>query len=274
MATESSEGPSWLGIGTQRSGTTWLTDLLVQHPQVAVGRSGLKESHFLYRGLLPRYKHWVVDPSPDVKRLAAGVVRRVHARALPQRRGRPGSNSTSAYLDDHSDPRLMRGEWTPAYMPCVWAAPRVRELLPEDAPIFVVLRDPVERFASAMRIEASRSTVHSPVLAERLLGGYAIWCGMYLEQLEAWSRVIGRERMLVDQYERIRKSPQAWVDKAWAAMGLNAVPLTNTAEASRTSRPTGWTWPSGLKSQLVDIYEGQRADLERLWNIDTSLWAQ
>ena len=36
-------GPSWLGIGAQRSGTTWLTDLLVQHPQVGLGTNGKKE---------------------------------------------------------------------------------------------------------------------------------------------------------------------------------------------------------------------------------------
>ena len=27
--------PAWLGIGAQRSGTTWFTDLLTQHPQVS-----------------------------------------------------------------------------------------------------------------------------------------------------------------------------------------------------------------------------------------------
>ena len=49
-------GPAWLGIGAQRSGTTWLTDLLVQHPQVALGSNGKKEQHLLHKvadGRLP-----------------------------------------------------------------------------------------------------------------------------------------------------------------------------------------------------------------------------
>ncbi len=31
------------GIGAQRSGTTWFTDLLVQHPSAGLGTNGKKE---------------------------------------------------------------------------------------------------------------------------------------------------------------------------------------------------------------------------------------
>ena len=49
-------GPSWLGIGAQRSGTTWFTDLLTQHPQVGLGTNGKKEQHLLHKvadGVVP-----------------------------------------------------------------------------------------------------------------------------------------------------------------------------------------------------------------------------
>jgi hypothetical protein len=41
-------GPAWLGIGAQRSGTTWFTDLLLQHPHVSLSTAGRKELHALY----------------------------------------------------------------------------------------------------------------------------------------------------------------------------------------------------------------------------------
>ena len=41
--------PAWLGIGAQRSGTTWFTDLLTQHPQVGLGVNGKKEQHLLHK---------------------------------------------------------------------------------------------------------------------------------------------------------------------------------------------------------------------------------
>lgn len=272
MTAESASGPSWLGIGSQRSGTTWLTGLLLEHPQVTLGRSRLKESHFFYRGLLPGYTPWLIGPTPDLKRIPGAMRRKARRLWSGNGRAHPGDSSQERYISEHSHPTLKRGEWTPDYLACIWAAPYVRDVLPDDAPIFVVLRDPVERFASALRLEASRRSVHSPVLADRLLGGYATWCGMYLQQLEAWARVLGRERLVVAQYEQVRTDPQAWADASWRALGLTPVPLTRATDASRTSRPTGWDWPDGLRSQVSALYRDQRAGLERHWNIDTSLW--
>lgn len=45
-------GPAWIGIGAQRSGTTWFTDLLCAHPQVCLGANGRKEQHAFNRSLL------------------------------------------------------------------------------------------------------------------------------------------------------------------------------------------------------------------------------
>ena len=49
MSSAASSGPAWLGIGAQRSGTTWLTDLLTQHPLVDLGTNGKKEQHLLHK---------------------------------------------------------------------------------------------------------------------------------------------------------------------------------------------------------------------------------
>ena len=41
--------PAWLGIGAQRAGTTWFTDLLTQHPDFGLGTNGKKEQHLLHK---------------------------------------------------------------------------------------------------------------------------------------------------------------------------------------------------------------------------------
>ena len=71
--------PAWLGIGAQRSGTTWFTDLLTQHPQVGLGTNGKKEQHLLHK-------------------VADGV--------LP----------AADYLELFPDDGMRRGEWTPQYL--------------------------------------------------------------------------------------------------------------------------------------------------------------
>ena len=110
--------PAGLGIGAQRSGTTWFTDLLTQHPAVGLGTNGKKEQQLL---------HQVGD----------------------------GRAEASAYLDLVPADGVHRGEWTPQSLRHASAPATAARLVP-DAPILVLLRDPVERFRSSMRLAATR----------------------------------------------------------------------------------------------------------------------
>ena len=99
-----SRGPSWLGIGAQRSGTTWFTDLLAQHPRVGLGTNGKKEQHLLHKvadGVLPAADYLSLFPADGVR----------------------------------------RGEWTPQYLRHASVPAAVARLVPE-APVLVLLRDP------------------------------------------------------------------------------------------------------------------------------------
>lgn len=111
--------PDFVGVGTERSGTTWWFALIAQHPRVVVnsfswnGKSiPLKEIHFFdqYQGVSS------IDPA-------------LYHRYFPRPRG------------------MMAGEWTPRYMSDYWMAPMLRQAAP-DPKILVMLRDPVERYLS------------------------------------------------------------------------------------------------------------------------------
>lgn len=243
------DGPRWVGIGAQRGGSTWMTDLLTQHPSVGLGASGRKELHFLNNGLLPDQP-------------------RAPWRGL--RRGR-GVMTREDYAREFAGEGVL-GEWTPAYLPSLWCLDTAAQHLSHDVPVFVILRDPVDRFASAMRLESSRSTFSSAGLRNRLLGSYALWCGMYATQLDAWSRVLGVERIHVFQYEQVRANPQGELERAWRVLGLEPVELSQVDAASATSRPSGWDWPDGLSEHLRSAYEPQYAELESKWGIDAALW--
>jgi hypothetical protein len=167
--------PAWLGIGAQRSGTTWFTDLLTQHPQVGLGTNGKKEQHLL---------HKVAD----------------------------GREPVSAYLDLFpGDDGVRRGEWTPQSLRHASAPAAAARYVPE-AQVLVLLRDPVERFRSAMRLHATRFAATGksswpypvPITVQT-------WTGFYADQLAAWAHHVGRERMRVMVYETCgpprRRSP-------------------------------------------------------------------
>ena len=222
--------PAWLGIGAQRSGTTWLTDLVTQHPQVGLGTNGKKEQHLL---------HKVGD----------------------------GREPESAYLELFPDDGVRRGDWTPQYLRHS-STPAVTARLGGDAPIFVVLRDPVERFRSAMRLAATRGKSWPypvPITVQT-------WTGMYADQLDMWAAAVGRERMRVLVYEIVRDDPQGAVDSLWRAMGLDPVPLHDTARESASSSRAEWEWTPGLRETLQVLYRPQVKRLATDWGLDVSRW--
>ena len=146
-------GPAWLGIGAQRSGTTWFTDLLTQHPLVALGTNGKKEQHLLHKvadGLLPADDYLSLFPSDGVR----------------------------------------RGEWTPQYLRHASVPAAAARLVP-DAPVLVLLRDPVDRFRSAMRLAATRAAAGNPSPWPYPVPiTVQTFTGFYADQLDAWAAAV------------------------------------------------------------------------------------
>ncbi|HRD64395.1 MAG TPA: hypothetical protein PL137_26090, partial [Nocardioides sp.] len=71
--------------------------------------------------------------------------------------------------------------------------------------------------------------------------------GFYADQLAAWAGAVGRERMVVMVYERVRRDPQPAVDDVWRRLGLDPAPLAHVDEASGSSSRADWDWPEGLQ---------------------------
>ena len=226
-------GPAWLGIGAQRSGTTWFTDLLTQHPQVGLGTNGKKEQHLLHKvadGVLPAEDYLSLFPSDGVR----------------------------------------RGEWTPQYLRHASVPAAAARLVPE-APVLALLRDPVERFRSAMRLAATRAAAGNPSPWPYPVPiTVQTFTGFYADQLDAWAAAVGRERMVVMVYEQVRRTPQGAVDAVWRRLGLDPVPLAGVEEASGSSSRADWDWPEGLREALQVMYRPQVARLESDWGLDVS----
>ena len=224
--------PAWLGIGAQRAGTTWFTDLLTQHPDVGLGTNGKKEQHLL---------HKVAD----------------------------GVEPEAAYLDLFPADGPRRGDWTPQYLRHSSAPAAAARLLHPDAPVLVLLRDPVDRFVSAMRLAATRATSPWPYPVPMTLQKFS---GFYAAQLEMWAHHVGRSRLHVMVYESVRTDPQGAVDAVWAKLGLAPVPLQDVDRPSRSSSQASWTPPTGLLDSLEVLYRPQVRRLVDDWGLDLSTW--
>lgn len=225
--------PSWLGIGAQRSGTAWFTGLLTQHPEVGLGTNGKKEQQLL---------HKVAD----------------------------GRVAAEDYLDLFPDDGVRRGDFSPQYLRHPSAGVVVPRLLP-DAPLLVLLRDPVERYRSAMRLGVTRGRAQPYPIPVNL----QTWAGCYADQLAMWESFVGRERLVVMVYEQVRLDPQTAVDAVWTRLGLTPVPLAAVDERSRSSSDAdaAWEWPEGTREALQVLYRGQAERLSTDWGLDVSAWS-
>jgi hypothetical protein len=112
--------PDFVGVGAERSGTSWWYRAIASHPDVA--HRGPKEL---------RYFHRFVDEPFEVRDAEA------YARWFPRPRGQ------------------ITGEWTPSYMSLPSAAFQLGAAAP-DAKLIAMLRDPVERLRSALTVRVSR----------------------------------------------------------------------------------------------------------------------
>ena len=123
VAAPSTTGPpDFIGVGTQRSGTTWWFETLLAHPQIKPPRRRRKEQHFFDRFC--------------AEELTDADIAEYHAR-FPRR---PGE---------------LAGEWTPRYMHDFWT-PRLIARAAPDAKLLIMFRDPIERFRSGVPHRLSR----------------------------------------------------------------------------------------------------------------------
>ena len=195
--------PSFIGVGTMRSGTTWWHDLIRLHPQGLFFRSFFghmfpsKERHFFDRFCksefsardAQEYQQWFPRPSG----------------------------------------RLV-GEWTPSYMLDHWIPALLKVAAPE-ARLLVMLRDPVERYLSGMtfQIQQGETRTTTELAREQMTRS------LYSMQLNALLRSFDRKQVLVLQYERCRADPETEIKRTYRFLGIDDSFLPASLTAPRNS---------------------------------------
>jgi hypothetical protein len=232
--------PDFVGVGAQRSGTTWWHRVIVVHPGVAFQRGvHFKEVHFF-------------DPLEGVDPLPAEYAERYH-RHFP----RP--------------PGTVTGEWTPRYMHDAWIPPQIQQAAPA-ARILVMLRDPVDRYISgaARQHRLAREAGRDGATAEEIADQEER--GLYAGQMQRLIDTFGRERLLVLQYERCRESFTSEAHRTYEFLGVDPefVPVAPNA-APRDARERDVT--DAERRRLAERYAADvRRLAELLPEIDPELW--
>jgi len=163
----------FIGIGAQKSGTSWAYTCLYEHPEVCIP---VKEIHFFSR---PRYSEGTAWYENHFK---------------------------------HCAPGAKRGEWSTSYLYSEEAPKRIHACYP-DAKILAILRNPVDRAYSQYRNTVRSGEISKDMTFEEYSAkDESTWKqGLYAEQLERYFQYFKREQVLVMIYEDIKKDPVAFM---------------------------------------------------------------
>jgi len=237
--------PDFVGIGAQASGTTWwFGGALLAHPLVAITPGRRKELHFFDR-------YWMDEVESDFATR--------YARFFPRPEG------------------SITGEWTPSYMCDPWTVPLLAEATPE-ARYLVMLRDPVERYRSNLAPVLKRGRESAYDVLSIVLANSALLYSMYHGQVKRAIEFLGRDRVLVLQYERCVDDPLAQMRRTQAFLGLE--PLAAMPGALRSHVPSGGiSWgekpelPARLRSELSSALADDVRQVAALCpELDPGLW--
>jgi hypothetical protein len=229
--------PDFVGVGAQRSGTTWWYELISAHPGV---RTGEKERHYFNRFC--------------TEEMGDGDIERYWA-SFPGRAG------------------TITGEWTPRYAYDVWTPPLLRRAAP-DAKLLFMVRDPIERLRSGVVHQCSLTPPSGPVELATIYAEAADR-GRYGTQLSRLLQFFAREQILVLQYERALRDPWAALRATYEFLGLD--PDVRPADLDRprgtSSADLKPALPADFRAALVAELGGEALALATLApDLDLSLW--
>lgn len=227
--------PDFVGVGVQRAGSTWWDGLVAAHPGVSDRADRPKEVHY--------FDHRVPGASRDRDTTP-------YERFFP----RP--------------PGLLAGEWTPRYLYDGWALPQLREQAP-DAKVLVILRDPVERYASGLTLQRQWGQAFTRNFLQ-----HSFQRGLYAGQLERLWRLYPREQVLVLQFERCLADLEGQLARTYSFLDIDSDFVPPDA---RRPRSRSEIEKVSLDSRHVSwLRSSYQADVERLLELvptfDRSLW--
>jgi len=264
--------PTFVVVGSSRSGTTTLHQCLRRHPEV-----------FLPKQLEPRFFAFA---DTDVNFAGPGD-------DLIRRRVVTGWDR---FCDLYSARRgeIATGDISPAYLSSPSAAAAIARYAP-DAKIIAVLRNPVERAVSSFRLQRLDGFEPAGTLeealdleAERIAAGWSyVWRyaerGAYVMHLRRYYERFAPENIVVFLYEEWANNYATLVAKVCEAIGVSPdprligrIPRLNAVTPQRFSAAgQAWYEPSpDVVARLAAAYAPQIHELADLLGRDLSVWLQ
>jgi hypothetical protein len=176
--------PDFIGIGAQRSGTSWIYACLYEHPQICMPQ---KEINFFSRA-----RNW--------------------SRGIEWYERRFGECPAST----------IAGEFSTSYLTDPEAPARIRDRYP-DVRLVVSLRHPVDRAYSSYLNDIVAGVVPAATGFRRALDSHPEYVdgGRYARHLRRYLELFARDQILISFFEDARREPLAAIREIYRFLGAD-----------------------------------------------------
>jgi len=221
----------FFGVGTSRSGSTWLASCLAEHPEIFIPKA--KELHFFRKR---RYFY----PGGKISPLGVHYLRK--------------------YFKTESD-QYVRGEITPSYLLYPFALKRIKKNYPESK-IICILRDPVERAYSHYRfLYSNKGKEMSESFEEALEGKFYnkyVNLSLYSEKISYIKENFDQSNVKILLYDSLKSNPDSIIKETYRFLGVSTYFIPSSlskyihiSHSSRENAPDNRNY----KNQLLTLAE-------------------
>lgn len=234
--------PSFLGIGAQKAGTTWLFEQLRRHPDVAFPAG--KEIHF-WDQLSVRSIAWYESLFKPFE----------------------GSGKQT-------------GDITPAYAILPPKIIEICHNHFPDLRLVYILRNPIDRAWSHAKMHLEKKGVciaRTPEswFIEHFRSSESLQRGDHETCIRNWLSFYPREQLLICRFEDLASNPRLFLKSCLHHLGVDETNYDWKADFETRVFPTHThPLPPGLRAELKAIYGGKLQSLQKFLGFDLSEWEQ
>ncbi len=281
-------GPDFIGIGMERAGSSWLFYMLASHPDIWV--PPLKELH--YFDSIENGHDWRYRQHLKARILAKAAPLLKSPQERPQYfknyhneylqwdaryfTGKKSDNWYRALFDRKFTRGRISGEITATY-----AAVNEKTIadMAQNYPetkIILSIRDPVERTQSALFHHFRGIKMKEPrdIPEEEMLA----WLDSRIypdtsRVLELWSHYIAKENLILVDFTRIEKEPEALIRNLYERLAANASYRPAMAWQKIFSfRKESDSLPPAVLTKIMQMHEKERQKMFKFWPSFTKNW--
>lgn len=196
----------FIGIGAEKSGTTWIANCLREHSEVFVPK---KKEIFFFNEFDPHYLS-VINPKYEW-----------------------GIEWYESHFADAKE--KIKGEFSPTYIYDKKAAKRIRKHYP-DIKLLVVLRDPVAR-AFSQFIQDKRFGLVGRDNFPEAIRKYSNYLekGLYYKHLTNYLKLFPKKNILVLTLDEIKKNPKKSIHKVYNFLELKKLKINSNLTFKKTN---------------------------------------